>query len=177
MFGFLKSIFAGREVPGRKRVVPTDRVPAYVLDELRAAVPEVEIDEVRAGPCARKSWKYEYDLDCRADEEFIGVEVEVNAEKDELYELEINYELDEVKRQLAGEQTIPVSEAPSDVVARAADQVGLMLEGFAPTECQKGTCAEGAMYRFRGETNGWKAKVKLLETGKALEMQKKRLPE
>jgi hypothetical protein len=104
----------------------------------------------------------------------IQIDVEVDNENDSVYELEINFVDGADNRRIETPVRIPVEEVPAHVLEQACSTVATMVGGFAPEQCERGLCGGSTAFRIKGAAGAWKVKVKVVENGPVLEMQKKR---
>ncbi len=105
----------------------------------------------------------------------VDTEIEIDTENEAVHELEINFVSGSKARRIDGAMNISIEDLPASLMERACQRVATMVDGFSPSGCERGQNHGRIAYRIRGQAGDWKVKIKLLENGEILEMQKKRL--
>jgi len=164
LFKSIKSLLGGKNA----------ELPDYVRAELEQVFPAVEIVSSSMRSSRRRKWRDEYNVVVNHAGVSVDIEIEVDKENANVYELEINFVKGSSNRRIDDDRPIGVEEIPATAVQQAKKYVALMADNFEPRNADVGTNAGRPAYRIRGDAGEWRVKIKIIESGEILEMQKKR---
>lgn len=149
-------------------------LPAVLITEVRHVFPGARFDRIEESRSGKR-WRKEFEIRITSGGQEVDLETEFDREHESVYELEINFVLGSDERKIVDDEPIDLEAVPTEVLVLADGTVSRMVDGFRPESCERGENRGTVAYRIHGTAGPWKVKIKILETGQVLEMQKKRV--